>query len=411
MTIRNPAPHDRLVKAVSIDTSYYEIFDLGHVRSKFPAAKVMSSDCHTLNVANCMGKEHLAIRLGKSISRRRQYLKYCERHHKKLAQDMIATHKPIDQPRSHPVDSMPERPLTDEDGASKKISEVSTFLRVEAAPSMVATTVLTQTTASEFIPSTADFDVESESGQTSTSYATTLSGGGKLSIPPMPKESAEGRPFECPYCFTIVSIKNSQAWKKHIFRDLQPYVCTFEHCSKSAKLFDSRRDWFDHELQVHRKEWLCTADCEKSFGIQAEFEAHMRDFHAIGAQNQLTAVSEVCQRPVDEDAEAQCAICTETLKSMKQLCRHIARHLEELALFALPRSKDEEQEEEFGSDRVQASDLSRGFSEGSLSFASNSEVGDASLDPDSDVEDIINSADAVGRSSHCLLNSQKTNVI
>ena len=40
MTIRNAAPHDRLVKAASVDTTFYETWDIEHVKNKFPIAKV-----------------------------------------------------------------------------------------------------------------------------------------------------------------------------------------------------------------------------------------------------------------------------------------------------------------------------------------------------------------------------------
>lgn len=245
----------------------------------------------------------------------------------------------------------------------------------EAEPSVIATTVLTQTTASEFFGGNAEFEVESDSGQTQTSYATSVGIEGSLSIPPLPKESQGGRPFECSYCFTIVSVKNSRSWRKHILRDLQPYVCTFEPCSKGSKLFDSRHEWFDHELLAHRKEWVCSAGCEESFSLQTEFEDHMRNTHAKAfSEHQLVALVDMCQRPVEEDSEAQCPLCVAPMGSMKQLCRHLARHLESLALFALPRSKDEDKEEaEFGSDRVQLSDASRGLSDGSLSFRSKSQ--------------------------------------
>lgn len=62
---------------------------------------------------------------------------------------------------------------------------------------------------------------------------------------------------------------------------------------------------------------------------------------------------------------------------MRQLCRHLAHHLEALALFALPRIDDEETKDGLGSDRVQASDASRVLSERSLSFGSNSVSGDS----------------------------------
>lgn len=51
VVVRNPAPHDRLKEPTTIDTSYYELHDVRHVRDKFPLAK-----------------EYLSLRLGKAIS-------------------------------------------------------------------------------------------------------------------------------------------------------------------------------------------------------------------------------------------------------------------------------------------------------------------------------------------------------
>ncbi|RDL40556.1 uncharacterized protein BP5553_00535 [Venustampulla echinocandica] len=367
MTIRSGvSAHDRLVKAAAIDISFYETWDIQHVKSKFPAIK-----------------ESLATRLGKSISRRRQHFKYCEKHHKKLAQDLILPQRALNLP--HPSPAIANSPgISPQDPSPvDNHQEVAIDLpRIEAKTSTVATTVLTQTTASEFVGGTTDFEVESDSGQTSTSYATTVSQGGRLCIPPPPRDSIGGRPFECPYCFTIVGIRTTHAWKKHVFRDLQPYVCTFETCAKASRMFDSRRDWFDHELINHRKEWFCTADCQQSFKVQGEFEDHMQDVHQISSPNQLSALVDMCQRPVDEDAEEQCPLCMETLGSMKQLCRHLARHLEELALFALPRSKDDEGVQEFDSDEPQVSDISRQLSDNSVTFGSNPDTIESLSDPD-----------------------------
>ena len=44
ITIRNPAPHDHLVKAASVNTSFYETWDIQHLKSKFPCSKVSISD-------------------------------------------------------------------------------------------------------------------------------------------------------------------------------------------------------------------------------------------------------------------------------------------------------------------------------------------------------------------------------
>ncbi|KAK5989762.1 hypothetical protein PT974_08022 [Cladobotryum mycophilum] len=71
VSIRNPAPHDRFIASAPTDTSHFEKFDIHHVRSKFGGASGT-----------------LTERLGRAISRRRQYFKYREMHHQKLSQDL-----------------------------------------------------------------------------------------------------------------------------------------------------------------------------------------------------------------------------------------------------------------------------------------------------------------------------------
>ncbi|EWY86007.1 hypothetical protein FOYG_10670 [Fusarium oxysporum NRRL 32931] len=71
VAIRNPAPHDRFIKSHSIDTSHYEIFDIQHVSSKFRTVEPL-----------------LAERLGKAISRRRQFFNYRLAHRTKQSQGL-----------------------------------------------------------------------------------------------------------------------------------------------------------------------------------------------------------------------------------------------------------------------------------------------------------------------------------
>jgi hypothetical protein len=190
-TIRNPAPHDRYVKSASIDTSHFEFWDIQHTENKFPNAP-----------------HFLAVRLGKAISRRRQYLKYCDRHRRKLGQD-------IDLPRlptitRKPPDTVPVPQFFQNDGPPATV-------QVDAVePSELATTVLTQTTATTFTASNieVEVEVESDSGQTQTSYAPSESEDGrpKLRPPPPPKQFYDNQPFECPFCFVIVNVKSIRSW-------------------------------------------------------------------------------------------------------------------------------------------------------------------------------------------------------
>ena len=238
MLIRKPAQHDLLVGSRIGDKAEFEFYDQEHVRNLHPKTEEQTSQ-----------------RLGHAITRRRQYFGYRERHHRKLAQGIQRT---------------------------------------------TTGSVMSETMATDFKTHNIDFEeTSSNSGMSQTSYAPSLIDGGRVTIPPPPKESVGGKPFECPYCFFLIEIKTTRSWTRHIFKDIKPYVCTFTNCSMPDRLYDSRREWHLHETTEH----LCGGDFV-------------------------------------------CALCRDKLKSAKQYERHVARHLEELALFALPRIEVDDGEDD-----------------------------------------------------------------
>lgn len=239
MLVRKPAQHDLLVGSRMGDKAEFEFYDNEHVRNLHPRTE-----------------EQICQRLGRAITRTRKYLNYRERHHRKL---------------------------------EKGIEEVQGIQRTTTASGM------SETIATDFKIHNIDFE-ETSSDLTQTSYAPSLIDGGRVTIPPPPRESAGGKPFECPYCFFIIDIKSTRSWTRHIFKDIKPYVCTFADCRTPDRLYDSRREWFFHETTEHHR------------------------------------VAFVC------------ALCKDTLKSSKQYERHVACHLEELALFALPRTEMDDAE-------------------------------------------------------------------
>jgi RNA recognition motif-containing protein len=208
-------------------------------------------------------------RLGAAISRRRAALKYRERHHAKLS-------KGIDRAGAEPVD---KSVAGDVDERRDAIS-----------------TLLSQTVATDYEEPHIDYEeTASNSGVSATSYAPSLwESSEKITVPNIPKEASYGKPFECPYCFFIVTISNRRSWARHVFKDLMPYTCVFPDCSTPNQLYDSRRDWF----------------------------LHLRTKHVLSAEPTHS-----------EDCPLGCGATIPTLL----LERHIGRHLEELALFALPR--------------------------------------------------------------------------
>lgn len=163
VSIQNPAPHDRFKRTNWVNKSHYEQFDIAHVRETIPSV----STAH-------------AERLGKAITRRRQYFAYRQSHHQKLA---------------HGLDDM----QVDEAaaGASTVASSIPQHLKsANAEPEQ---------------PSVIDEDKASDTGWTETTVDSVLERGDRPRIPPLPDEAHE-RPFECPFCYAMISATTTKAW-------------------------------------------------------------------------------------------------------------------------------------------------------------------------------------------------------
>lgn len=159
MTLRNPARHDQIRESASTSTQFYEPWDVAHVRNKFPTARV-----------------YLHERLGKAISRHRQYFKYRKEHHTKLAEGL-----------DDEKDAQAERPST-----------IATSLNALELPNIE-------------MPK-AD-ELETESLYSATSFAPTTAGEATLRPPPLPESGRDGSPFECPLCFGIVVAEDERSWR------------------------------------------------------------------------------------------------------------------------------------------------------------------------------------------------------
>ena len=179
------------------------------------------------------------------------------------------------------------------------------------------------------------------------------SGGNQLHVMAIEKASQGMYPFECPYCFTLVRLRRQRPWRKHVFHDLKPYVCTFENCD--VKMFSDRHSWFTHELETHRSEYHCLFCPSLSFASTSSFKGHLLRKHADKVTDaQLPAIVNVSQRPVTRISAKDCPFCDEWDQSLRaanpqigdvaltvsvtQFRYHLANHLEQLALFSLPRN-------------------------------------------------------------------------
>jgi hypothetical protein len=89
--------------------------------------------------------------------------------------------------------------------------------------------------------------------------------------------------------------------RKHVFNDLQPYVCILENCTTPNRVFNQRRDWEDHLRQ----------ESGAPFG-------------------------------------QECPLCLVVLPSSQKWRSHVGREMQQLALFAVPKEmygRDDDVEE------------------------------------------------------------------
>ncbi|KAH9235899.1 hypothetical protein K456DRAFT_51233 [Colletotrichum gloeosporioides 23] len=155
-------------------------------------------------------------------------------------------------------------------------------------------------------------------------------------------ELTYNKSFECPYCLTIQKVASHWEWKKHVFWDLQPYVCTVKDCVQATQLFDTREYWFHHVTKTHCRLWSCVF-CSSELHSLADLKEHFNHSHAGKiTDNQFPFIAGACERPKTEFDCHSCPFCdswdpvvTQPDRS-KAFFRHLARHLQQIALEALP---------------------------------------------------------------------------
>lgn len=161
IAIRDPAPHNQLAHTITMDMdkSYHEPYDIQHVEAKFGGLA-----------------PYLINRLGRATSSRRQYLAYREKHCQKLSK-----------------------------GIEKLGYEES---KTEHTTNSTEATPLPSTNQATGIGLSNDGD----GTLSQTSYAPTQQDA-TLRTPRLPKQAYKGEPYECPLCFSLVTIYKKAAWK------------------------------------------------------------------------------------------------------------------------------------------------------------------------------------------------------
>ena len=196
--IRNSINHERVMQLDSDAVAQTAPWFIQHVREKFP---------------NCDAS--VCERLGRAIARRRAEVDYRRKQSEKRKRGLA-------------------RFLGEQDHEEEKSQTPTKF-----------------TDYAKFVqPQDTDSRTETTS-QTGYSDLGTAQAEGGLTFPPPPRESANGNPFDCPYCFNPITIQQYKDWPRHVLRDALPYICMVRDCSTGSKLYSSRREYFKHMSRVH----------------------------------------------------------------------------------------------------------------------------------------------------------------
>ena len=137
--------------------------------------------------------------------------------------------------------------------------------------------------------------------------------------------------------------------RMHVFEDIMPYICTFPGCRDELHQFPSRNTWAEHEIEEHRSciAWACPecpVECSDptAWSVHVQ-ETHDRAFNPLQNKSAADAAYRKRPRPINDDS---CCLCAEKLgKTHRDIKTHLGRHMEEIALMALPRGHEDDSDD------------------------------------------------------------------
>ncbi|KAF2193836.1 hypothetical protein K469DRAFT_712676 [Zopfia rhizophila CBS 207.26] len=337
--IRQAAPTDLFAKALSLNRyRFNDQFDIAHVGEKYP--KLATEELAWLQK-----------RLGRAITQRRHYLSYIQDHHEKL--EGMLTHEGTPEPVA-PKSQAPTKHLLAMKLLPDSSSQPSTFF-----------TKASSLTPGHITPQVLAVEKESDPENDARSYTAIsrsidgdLDSSTTIRIPKLDElRTGSKKEVECPFCFRMKRFKNERLWRRHVFSDLRSYVCTFPDCD--APYFRDINEWFRHEMQSHRVSYTCRFCQSKTFQLKERYLAHVRKQHPdIIKDGEEQPVLDIARKPLDQIPAHECPCCSEWVDRIKERAavpsmpsdvsnhilsviptvfkRHLASHLEQLALFAIP---------------------------------------------------------------------------
>ncbi|KAF3399117.1 hypothetical protein DPV78_006315 [Talaromyces pinophilus] len=161
-------------------------------------------------------------------------------------------------------------------------------------------------------------------------------------MPPAPWQVRLEAPFKCALCKKIVTLRGHEAWMVHVYADLKAYICIHPLCDQS---FEYYHLWAEHVLTSHfpgLKRYCLFCDSEINStdrtSTRNSFVEHLVHNHWDLSDTERTAATLDTERFIIAPFNSfPCGICRrKTWKTWFEFAAHMARHLEEISLAALP---------------------------------------------------------------------------
>ncbi|KAK1518382.1 hypothetical protein CABS01_05916 [Colletotrichum abscissum] len=333
--------------------SVYSVFDRRHVEEwilqlrKSPESavsqpqtppRITSDEVHHeenkshIKPATFKGSDiRLIERWSKATTVRRRVLAYWRRHARKLAK---RDHEPTPQRDQNSSSLTPDTIDSNQTPMLPPIVLGTTHPESLPALSSKGGTLLSGTEATRL-----PMQMDMTDASSIVSYSTYFSEEGKSTdLPKPPKLKNRESEFTCPYCHVLCPKQDTKGrhWRDHIMQDLQPYQCTYPDCRSADVLFTSKDSWIDHESQDHRRVWRCSEHPDL-FKSMEEITHHFELSHTTLGTAQVQEISKHAHS-ITQDLRTECPFCQSSGPFEEDLTSHMASHMERLALFSIPRS-------------------------------------------------------------------------
>ena len=185
--IQKVTSRDRYAKVTKAQGEPFDAqFDIDHVRGKFPLLRKT---------------DWLEQRMGKAITQRRQYLRYCRQQRDRLKTQPTSMNTFEDETENQ------KRPAGTKEHGERSSQAAKSQSQSIKAPSTHAVAAVSTLMIND-LDSLEDLSNEEHSETSSVTSTNEHHSSGKLRVPPLPEEAVE-----CPYCVDPQLFKTRQALK------------------------------------------------------------------------------------------------------------------------------------------------------------------------------------------------------